>query len=282
MKTNLKIILSALLLTGILFPSCGGKKQKESDKLTTDSVLLKETSHLFDDPKKPGCSLDISFAYIKNASNKTLQDSINNKLLSVCFGNEYVGQDPKVAVAAYKIAYIKGYKNDVQQFYLEDQKKNSEEDFNAGWYNYSKELKSKFTFNEDGVLVCQIDTYDYTGGAHGSYASTFINFDLLTGKQIRLVDLFKDGYEKELTKLLLSKLEKQNKVTSEAELEEIGYFITEPLSPTENFYLNDDGFTFYYNVYEIAPYVMGPTKIEISFSDVESLMKDENPASGLY
>nr|WP_320038639.1 DUF3298 domain-containing protein [uncultured Bacteroides sp.] len=282
MKTNLKIILSALLLTGILFPSCGGKKQKESDKLTTDSVLLKETSHLFDDPKKPGGSLDISFAYIKNASNKTLQDSINNKLLSVCFGNEYVGQDPKVAVAAYKIAYIKGYKNDVQQFYLEDQKKNSEEDFNAGWYNYSKDLKSKFTFNQDGVLVCQIDTYDYTGGAHGSYASIFINFDLLTGKQIRLADLFKDGYEKELTRLLLSKLEKQNKVTSEAELEEIGYFITEPLSPTENFYLNDDGFTFYYNVYEIAPYVMGPTKIEISFSDVESLMKDENPAIGLY
>ena len=116
---------------------------------------------------------------------------------------------------------------------------------------------------------------------HTAHASLFLNFDLLTGKKIHLKDLFKEGYEQELTRLLLAELEKQNKVTTESELEDIGYFITEPLSPTENFYLNEDGLSFFYNVYEIAPYVMGTTEIKVPFSAIESLLKEGNPAEEL-
>jgi Protein of unknown function (DUF3298). len=282
MKRNSLAILSIILLTGTTFFSCGGKKQDESKQLTIDSISVKETSHLFNDNKKPFCELNISFAYITKASSKALQDSVNNSLIATCLGNEYVGKEPKIAITEFKAAYVKGYKNDVEQFYLEDQKNNPESEPNSGWYNYGKSIKSRFMFNENGVLVCQIDTYDYTGGAHGTYASLFLNFDLLTGKQIYLKDLFKEGYEKELTRQLLAELEKNNKVTTEAELEEIGYFITEPLSPTENFYLNEDGITFFYNVYEIAPYVMGTTIIKLPFSAVESLMKEGNSAEGLY
>jgi len=282
MKRNSFTILSIILLTGTTLFSCGGKKQDESKKLTFDSILVKETSHLFNDASKPGCELNINFAYITKASGKALQDSVNNTLLATCFGNEYVGKDPKAAVRAFKAAYVKGYKNDVEQFYLEDKKNNPGDELNHAWYNYSKSIESKSIFNKDGVLVCKIDTYDYTGGAHGNYASLFLNFDLLTGKQIHLKDLFNEGYEEELTRLLLAELEKSNKVTTEAELEEIGYFITEPLSPTENFYLNEDGISFFYNVYEIAPYVMGTTTIKLSFQAVESLMKEINPADELY
>ncbi|WP_321517291.1 DUF3298 domain-containing protein [uncultured Bacteroides sp.] len=282
MKRNSLAILPIILLAGTVFFSCGGKKQKESNQLTTDSILVKETSHLFNDTKKPACNLDINFTYITKASNKAIQDSMNNRLLATCLGNEYIGKDPKTAVAQFKAAYEKGYKNDVEQFYLEDQKKNAEEEVNSAWYNYNKSIKSRVIFNKDGVLVYRVDTYDYTGGAHGNHASLFLNFDLLTGKQIHLKNLFKEGYEKVLTGLLVAQLEKDNKVTSEAELEEIGYFITEPLSPTENFLLNKDGFTFFYNVYEIAPYVMGTTTIKLPFSAVESLMKEGNPAEGLY
>lgn len=282
MKKNSLSFFSVLLLTGTMLVSCGGKKQSESKQITTDSIKVKETSHLFNDPKKPGCSLDINLAYVTKASSKTIQDSINSSLIATCLGNQYAGKDPKTAINEFKGVYIKGYKNDVEQFYLEDQKKNHEDEINSAWYNYSKSIKSSFIFNEHGVLVCRINTYDYTGGAHGNHTSLFLNFDLLTGKRIYLKDLFKEGYEKVLTDLLLAQLEKDNKVTSEAELEEIGYFITEPLSPTENFLLNDDGFTFFYNVYEIAPYVMGTTTIKLPFSAVESLMKENNPADGLY
>lgn len=47
------------------------------------------------------------------------------------------------------------------------------------------------------------------------------------------------------------------------------------LEPIENFYLDPTGITFYYNVYEIAPYVMGATKITLSYEDITHLMNSE-------
>ncbi len=275
-------LLPIILLAGVTMFSCGGKKHGIAKELTIDSVSVKETSYLFNDTAKPFCELDVHYTYIKKASNKTVQDSINNALAINCLGKEYAGKDPKIAITEFKNAYVKGYKNDVEQFYLEDQKNNPDIKVVGGWYNYIKNIKSKILFSEDNLLTYQIDTYDYTGGAHGSHASLFLNFDLRTGKQVHLSNLFNEGYEKELTRLLLAQLEKNNKVSTQNELEDIGYFITEPLSPTENFYFNKDGFCFFYNVYEIAPYAMGTTTINIPFSAVESLMKEDNVAQELY
>ena len=60
-----------------------------------------------------------------------------------------------------------------------------------------------------------------------------------------------------------------------SELEDMGYATTGDLEPIENFYLDPTGITFYYNVYEIAPYVMGATKITLSYEDIAHLMNGE-------
>ena len=59
------------------------------------------------------------------------------------------------------------------------------------------------------------------------------------------------------------------------ELEDMGYVTTGDLTPTENFYLSKDGITFYYNVYDIAPYVMGPVKITLPYEMMQHLLSDE-------
>ena len=110
------------------------------------------------------------------------------------------------------------------------------------------------------LLVYRIDYNEYTGGAHGIYMSTFLNFDLRTLAPIRLDDLFAGDYKEQLTDLLWNQLMADNKVATRQELEDMGYVTTGDLTPTENFYLGKDGITFYYNVYDIAPYVMGPSK----------------------
>ena len=63
-----------------------------------------------------------------------------------------------------------------------------------------------------------------------------------------------------------------NNVSTRQELEDMGYATTGDLEPIENFYLDPTGITFYYNVYEIAPYVMGATKITLSYEDIAPLM----------
>ena len=62
------------------------------------------------------------------------------------------------------------------------------------------------------------------------------------------------------------------------ELEDMGYVTTGDLTPTENFYLGKDGITIYYNVYDIAPYVMGPVKITLPYEMMQHLLSDETMA----
>ncbi|MBR6432824.1 MAG: DUF3298 domain-containing protein, partial [Bacteroides sp.] len=125
------------------------------------------------------------------------------------------------------------------------------------------------------LLVYRIDYNEYTGGAHGIYMSTFLNMDLHTLTPVRLDDLFAGDYKEALTDLLWNQLMADNKVATRRELEDIGYATTGELEPTENFYLGQEGITFYYNVYDIAPYVMGPIKITLPYEMMQHLLKDD-------
>ena len=50
-------------------------------------------------------------------------------------------------------------------------------------------------------------------------------------------------------------------------------------NPVESFYLSKEGVTFYYNVYDITPYAMGPVKVTVPFPMMEHLL-GSNPILG--
>jgi hypothetical protein len=109
--------------------------------------------------------------------------------------------------------------------------------------------------------------------------STFLNLDLKTLSPIRLDDLFEGDYKETLTDLLWKQLMADNNVSTRQELEDMGYATTGDLEPIENFYLDPTGITFYYNVYDITPYSMGPVKVTIPFAMMEHLL-GSNPILG--
>ena len=90
-------------------------------------------------------------------------------------------------------------------------------------------------------------------------------------KPVHLNDLFTADADEALTDLLWNQLMADNRVASREELEDLGYTSTGELTPTENFFLSKEGITFYYNVYEIAPYVMGPIQISLPWEMVQHL-----------
>ena len=134
-------------------------------------------------------------------------------------------------------------------------------------------------YKRQHLLVYRIDYNEYTGGAHGIYMSTFLNLDLKTLSPIRLDDLFEGDYKEALTDLLWKQLMADNNVSTRQELEDMGYATTGDLEPIENFYLDPTGITFYYNVYDITPYSMGPVKVTIPFAMMEHLL-GSNPILG--
>ena len=163
--------------------------------------------------------------------------------------------------------------------YTEDEKDKEDESSIGAWYSYYKGIESHVQLYDKDLLVYRIDYNEYTGGAHGIYMATYLNMDLTLMRPLRLDDIFVGDYKDALTDLIWNQLMADNKVTTHEALEDMGYAYNGDIAPTENFYLSKEGITFYYNVYDITPYSMGPVKVTIPFAMMEHLL-GSNPILG--
>lgn len=281
MKKQYVSLLAILLsVSGILF-SCHDKMNKNTGALEFDSIKVNKTAHLFNDTAKPACNIVINFAFPVKSSDKMLQDSLNAYFISASFGPEYIGMKPEEVVKQYAQNYIDDYKRDLEPMYNEAKKDSTEEDETStgAWYSYYKSIETNVQLYEKDLLVYRIYYNEYTGGAHGMYMTTYLNMDLTLMRPLKLDDIFVGDYKEALTDLIWSQLMTENKVTSHEALEDLGYGSTGDIAPTENFYLSKDGVTFFFNVYDIAPYSMGPVKVTIPFAMMEHLL-GSNPILG--
>lgn len=271
MKKQTVSLLALLLAASGFFFSCGNTVNRNAYALEFDSIQVHEAVHLFGDTAKPNCNLTINFAFARQSSDVRLKDSLNSFFLFACFGDRYMTLTPEEAVKSYTERYVNDYRSDLEPMYRQEE----EEDNIGNWYYYYKSIESNVQLCNSLLLTYRIDYNEYTGGAHGIYTTSFLNFDLRSLNVIRLDDLFEEDYQEALTDLLWKQLMADRKVGTRQELEEMGYGITGPLEPTENFYLSPKGINFYYNVYDIAPYSMGTTEITLSYEEIAPLMSSE-------
>lgn len=271
------VALTWLLFTTLLC-SCGGGARTNAGHLAFDSLQFNVTEHLFADTANPACNLIINYAYVSSANDAKLQDSLNTLLQEAALGERYASLTPADAVALYVDNYTRNYRKDLEP-YLKREKEElaaAGEGEIASWYSYYKKVESHVCHYAGHLLVYSIRCDEYTGGAHGMYTTTYLNIDLHTLTPLRLDQLFVAEYREALTDLLWHQLMADNGVATRAELEEMGYASTGELEPTDNFYLSSEGITFHYNVYDIAPYVMGAIDITLPYEMVEHLLDKEN------
>jgi len=105
------------------------------------------------------------------------------------------------------------------------------------------------------LLVYEIRTVQFFGGAHPSHELHVLNFDPRTGTRITLRDIFKPGSEPELAKIL------EREAAKNADVPANGFF-PKP-APHENFAIEPDGVVFIFNPYEIAPYSSGTIMLKV-------------------
>ncbi|KAA6331960.1 hypothetical protein EZS27_019491 [termite gut metagenome] len=262
----------SIVVITVLFISCNAKK-KEKILLEFNAIQLTETEHLFGDTTNPACRLTIDYTYLVESSQKELSDTLNNYFITACFGSEYTKEKSiEDVLNSYAKTYMENYRKDTEPIFLQDNENQEIENMSKEWYFYTENIVSKVQFCEGNLLVYRVDKDNYNGGAHGIYLTYFLNMGLTKKSPLSLNDIFKgDSYKELLTDLLWNQLMADNQVTTREELEEMGYGTTGDLVPSENFYLNKEGITFYYNVYEFAPYVMGPLEIRLPYESIEQI-----------
>lgn len=267
----------SLLVGGMFLTSCQvGTKKSESNGITFDSIQVEKVYHLLDNPDNPNCDLEINFVYPKDYADKAVLEEMRKQFVYDYFGENYEGLSPEEAVERYTQDYISAYK-DLEEDFKEESSKATEDSPVSSWFSYYEMSSSQIVYNNSGLLSYTVSFENYTGGAHGAHAYNNHVIDLATGKPLTEEDIFNEGYQEELAKLLVDQIAKDNNLTDAKELENIGFFSVEEIFPNGNFLVDETGITYSFNEYEIAAYVVGVINVHLPFEAIQHLMREDSP-----
>ena len=144
-------------------------------------------------------------------------------------------------------------------------------DYTAGWY---RSVAITLLLFNDSLLSLQLTDESYAGGAHGNYVLNFMNVRPGSGTAFLLSDFLKPGYEQDLNKIGEEVFRKNRELADTASFEFNGYtFVDDHFALNNNYGFSQEGISFYFNSYEVAPYVMGPTEVLIPYDRIRGWVK---------
>ena len=273
MKLQIVSVFCITLVLGLVFGACR-QESKPVGNLKFDNITLEESRHLFADESKPHAQVKVDFTYVTESTDEKMKDSINHLLQALVFGDKFATKSPQETVRQFTDNYFSTYRHDLEPMYSDEVAESGEEPAEV-WYSYEREMQTKVEYYDKHLLTYRFYMEEFTGGAHPVYFTYFQNIDLRTLKQIELNDLLVGEYDEELTDMLIAKLMDDVGAETKDELEEMGYGTMAEIIPTENFKLTPGGISFLYNIYEIAPYVLGPVEIDLTFDQLEPILNTE-------
>lgn len=134
---------------------------------------------------------------------------------------------------------------------------------------YEATVDCELSFQGKTMISVIMDSYIFTGGAHGYGAVSFINLDTKTGKPIKNKDLFKDysAFMEYAERVFRSKYE----ILQNESINSTGFFFdNDTFALPENIGITNTEVILYYNAYEISSYAEGPIEIKINKQDAAS------------
>lgn len=135
-------------------------------------------------------------------------------------------------------------------------------------------IKPKILQSKGSLATVVLNSSSYLGGAHGSTAQHYYNFDLKNQKQIQLNDLLLPKQKATLDKLAHDAF-KAWIVDSKLANDPKEYEEAWPFQVTDNFLLGEQGLILQYGEYEIGPYVVGLPRLVIPFDQLKGVLKPE-------
>ncbi|MBJ6353342.1 MULTISPECIES: RsiV family protein [unclassified Acinetobacter] len=135
-------------------------------------------------------------------------------------------------------------------------------------------VKPKILQAQGKVVTVVLNSSSYLGGAHGSAAQHYYNFDLKEQKQIKLEDLLRPQQKGALEKLAHEAF-KTWVMDSKLADNVADYEQAWPFKLSNNFLLGEQGLILQYGEYEIGPYVVGLPRLVIPYDQLQDVLKEE-------
>ncbi|WP_010516517.1 DUF3298 and DUF4163 domain-containing protein [Croceivirga radicis] len=128
-------------------------------------------------------------------------------------------------------------------------------------------IEGKVFYETDSLVTLQMQTYMFTGGAHGYSAVNFLNFSKQAALLLAPEDLF--VALDEFKKLAEQEFRKQEKIPADKPINHTGLmFEDDVFQLPANIGYGPEGLLLWYNQYEIASYADGPITLTLPYEKV--------------
>lgn len=141
-------------------------------------------------------------------------------------------------------------------------------------HKISLNISPRILNTEAPIATVVLNSSSYMGGAHGTSAQHYFNFDLDREKPVKLSDLLEDNQRSALEKLVYQQF-KTWVLDSELASNVVEYEQVWKFTLTDNFYLGKNGLILQYGEYEIGPYAVGLPRFEIPYDQLNGIVKTE-------
>ena len=130
------------------------------------------------------------------------------------------------------------------------------------------------------VASLQIQTFDYTGGAHEVIGESSLNWDLRRGGAFTLKDVFDDAkpWRKFATDFCLRDLREQS--AGEEALDPERSAVESVVGDEANWLWGTDAATVHFTVYTVASFAGGEFDVEIPYAELKPYLRADAPVSG--
>ncbi len=195
---------------------------------------------------------------------RSLEDSKLSETINTALDEELIYQlvfDEDIEVATISEA-IQSFQNGY------DELRNLYPDEITPW---EANITGSVSYENKDILTIALNSYLFTGGAHGYTTQRLLNFDKRKGGEMDNWELFKD--KDRFKQFAETKFRIQEGIPQESPINTTGFmFEDDKFHLPENIGFNEKGLVLLYNQYEVASYADGAITLVLPFNEVKNYL----------
>lgn len=248
------------------------------DTVAVETVKLSDTSS-FVKGKGDKCtiiaeaSIAMPVKYMDDNSIEALRKLVCKHLF---YAADYVGVDEAMKL------YIG---NTLHQYDFSDAPESDEIELDNTTENvqtYNNSVTVSVYYNKHNIITfCKVEVVKKDGQVT-SVTHRYYSFDLESMSFIGISNIIREDAMQALCNELRNRLMVNNKVTTNDQLNEIGYFNIDNLNVTRNFYFDKNGITWSYLPNELAVEALGEPTVTLEYEVIEPFLSDKSVIKRLF
>lgn len=228
--------------------------------------------------KNDSCTVKISHKveyYRSFEGGRQLRGKINDFIVEACFGKEYSGLTVEEASDALSDSLMADYQVYAGRYYDEDiafaKANGNNSDYAPATLNWYNITSGSFAGVFGKLQTYLVYSEYYQGGAHGMHYWLPYVIDLRTGGIVTESELFLSGYEAPVAELIKRSL--NGEWGNDCVADDL--FDVNEVVPNGKCGVSGDGVTWYYQLYEIAPYSQGIIETTVPLEELKPYLNPE-------